>query len=547
MKKIFLSICGILFGLVAMGQSELDAVKYVQGDIQGTARYMSMAGAFGALGGDASAIKDNPAGLGIYRGHELGITVNGQIQNSHSDWGGIKSTDNLFRGKLNTFSYVFGTSLDNLRENSKGLLGMNFAFSYNKLKSIDRAVTVRGGEMQARLSNMMADLAWRTGVTDENAIGDYNNTDVNWLAALGYNAYLMNLDNAGWLSYFGYDGVTNMVEDVIPSYSLYEKGYIDEYSLTWSGNFGNRFYLGIGVNLQSMSYDMQSSYSETLSSKKGHFDLTNIYSANGLGFNLSAGGLFKITNALRVSAAVHTPSVLFLTENYFPNIDGVNTQYVGSSDLVIDPNLIVDGNLVIEGVNPQYSGIYSYAVNRPFYANAGLAYIFGKKGLISGEYVFTHYKGASYADENGNKRAFAEENSGFKDMFLNGHTVKVGGEYRVTDNFSVRAGYALQTSMVDGSKADKLMRNNSMRTDAEYFAPKNTNYFTCGVGYQEKGWYIDVAFMHKRAAETFMPFSPFYQSAYDDNNNDFVLVPTPKPADINIVNNNIVATFGLRF
>ncbi|GHV45956.1 hypothetical protein FACS1894180_8800 [Bacteroidia bacterium] len=336
---------------------------------------------------------------------------------------------------------------------------------------------------------------------------------------MGYNAFLISLYDVGWLSDFGYNSQTGQMENVTPSYSLFEKGYIDEYAFTWSGNFSNRFYLGIGINLQSMAYDMRSTYSETLSNGNS-FDLKNIYTASGFGLNVSVGGLFKISNALRVSAAIHTPTTMFLTENYFPDINGYN---------------------------PEVAGRTNYVINRPFYANLGLAYVVGKKGLISAEYVFTNYKSTSYADEEGNKQSFAEENDGMKNMFVNGHTLKIGGEYRVNNHFSVRAGYAMQTPMVDDKKADKLMQINSLRTDAEYFVPQNINYFTLGVGYQEKGWFLDLALMHKRAAEKFIPFSPTYQTDFDGATGIFVNIPSPQPADINIINNNLVATFGLRF
>ena len=63
MKKIILALTVFANCTVMMSQTEFDALKYTQKDINGTARYMGMAGAFGALGGDASSIKDNPAGL----------------------------------------------------------------------------------------------------------------------------------------------------------------------------------------------------------------------------------------------------------------------------------------------------------------------------------------------------------------------------------------------------------------------------------------------------------------------------------------------------
>lgn len=43
-----------LCGGTAFSQSQLDAFKYSQTELNGTARYLGMGGAFGALGGDIS-------------------------------------------------------------------------------------------------------------------------------------------------------------------------------------------------------------------------------------------------------------------------------------------------------------------------------------------------------------------------------------------------------------------------------------------------------------------------------------------------------------
>ena len=59
-----------LCGGTAFSQSQLDAFKYSQTELNGTARYLGMGGAFGALGGDISAMNTNPAGLAIYKSSE---------------------------------------------------------------------------------------------------------------------------------------------------------------------------------------------------------------------------------------------------------------------------------------------------------------------------------------------------------------------------------------------------------------------------------------------------------------------------------------------
>ena len=40
----------------------------------GTARFMSMGGAFTALGGDISTLSQNPAGIGVFRASEMSVT-----------------------------------------------------------------------------------------------------------------------------------------------------------------------------------------------------------------------------------------------------------------------------------------------------------------------------------------------------------------------------------------------------------------------------------------------------------------------------------------
>lgn len=65
-----------------------------------------MAGSIGAVVGDATAIKDNPAGLGLYTRSELMGTGKMLLQKSNSNWysgTGFFSHSNI---GLNNFSFV---------------------------------------------------------------------------------------------------------------------------------------------------------------------------------------------------------------------------------------------------------------------------------------------------------------------------------------------------------------------------------------------------------------------------------------------------------
>jgi hypothetical protein len=113
MKRIIsiLTISFVAFQL-AFGQNEFDLFKFVQPEINGTARYTSMAGAFGALGGDPSAIGDNPGGLGIYRSSEISGSLNLNIQETQTQWlKGSTSTEGLYLPHFAIFNLLISDEL----------------------------------------------------------------------------------------------------------------------------------------------------------------------------------------------------------------------------------------------------------------------------------------------------------------------------------------------------------------------------------------------------------------------------------------------------
>ncbi len=59
----------------ASGQNEIDILRYSYQEALGTTRTMSMGGAYGALGADLACLSGNPAGIGMYRRGDAGITT----------------------------------------------------------------------------------------------------------------------------------------------------------------------------------------------------------------------------------------------------------------------------------------------------------------------------------------------------------------------------------------------------------------------------------------------------------------------------------------
>lgn len=66
-KKIVMMAFATLATASVGAQSAYDATNIASHNLNGTARFVGMGGAMGALGGDISTIGTNPAGIGLYR------------------------------------------------------------------------------------------------------------------------------------------------------------------------------------------------------------------------------------------------------------------------------------------------------------------------------------------------------------------------------------------------------------------------------------------------------------------------------------------------
>ena len=104
-KRVFSAIAALL-PMAMMAQTAVDAYQMSRYDLRGTARFMSMGGAFGALGGDLSTLNQNPGGLGVYRKSDVGITLDIDIQKSTSNTPLMSYSQNQTKANVNNVGYV---------------------------------------------------------------------------------------------------------------------------------------------------------------------------------------------------------------------------------------------------------------------------------------------------------------------------------------------------------------------------------------------------------------------------------------------------------
>ncbi|MDE6173655.1 MAG: TonB-dependent receptor, partial [Bacteroides sp.] len=73
-RKMILAIFSLLVSAGMNAQTIYDVTKMTEKDLNGTARFVGIGGAMGALGGDISTIATNPAGIGIYRSNDATVS-----------------------------------------------------------------------------------------------------------------------------------------------------------------------------------------------------------------------------------------------------------------------------------------------------------------------------------------------------------------------------------------------------------------------------------------------------------------------------------------
>ena len=491
MKRYIVALTLIILSVTVSAQGIFDALRYADNSINGTARYMSMAGAFGALGGDASSIVDNPAGLGIYRSSEMTMTYNFMTVQSNSNWAEVASSGTKFNFNINNATLVFAYA-DPIKE--KGLVASNFSFSYNRLKNFHRYVDIRGGASDNSMTDYMSTFTDDLGESTLESYDPYNNINVPWLSELAYQGYLINpgsgTDSLNWYS------LLNNGETSNGRYKAVESGSIDEFGFNYGANISNIVYFGLGFNLQTIDYAKTSVYGEIFE-EGGNFALQNNFYTTGVGFNFKFGAIVRPTSFLRLGFAFHTPTYYSMTDRFYAEMDYDvvhvdNIRYIGTTQA---PN-----------------GYASYRYRTPLKFQASAGFIIGKSAIISFDYMFTDYKGSTrlkeevdYTNVLMEDDAYTLDNEDINKYAVSGHTFKVGAEYRLSELFSVRGGFAYQTASVNAD-AVKLVPLNTIRTDMEYFKDQGSLYGTGGFGYRHDGFGVDLTYAFRQKKDLFKPY-----------------------------------------
>ena len=401
MNKTLITTLSILAltAVSASAQDALNAVTMSQQDLKGTARFMSMGGAFGALGGDLSTLSQNPAGIGVYRRNDIGFTLNLDCQRATADDFGYKTTQDQTKFLLNNIGAVFTYRID-----SDACPNINFGFTYNKGASFNRHVRGSIGSLQTSMTNYIAGVTQNDectvpDLTTENNYDPYNPNDGGfapaWISILGYDSYLISPegtpDNPTWQGQFG-RGTSGF-----GSFDYLEKGSIDEYNISLGGNIADVVYWGMDFDIIDMNYRLESLWGESLKgayvngsngNTASDWDLYNYYKVDGVGFNYKFGLIVKPIQEFRIGLAIHTPTWYHLTQDFY-----ANTTYSYAPNPGIGEGDVARGG---QETNGGYTATNSFKYKAPWRFIASAALVL-PRFILSADYEWTSNRSMKYS------------------------------------------------------------------------------------------------------------------------------------------------------
>lgn len=504
MTNGFLGIKGFVFlgmavgcGVTTLAQNPYEAERFASSDLNGSARYVAMGGALGALGGDMSVMSTNPAGTAMFRKSEGSLTVSGVFGST----GGVLGYDGS-KASFDQCGFVVAMPASSIEGVT---FGLNVSKSKNHLLNIDTDITGLGGIYSQ--SHQIAGLANEALYNDDwsGALAD--------MSAPIYDKNGKMTKDGIIVDYYDEHGNLDHYEGVGASKAHYQRGAYGstmDVDVNMSFNIDNKFFIGGTFGVYDVDTRRNSKYEE-LGVDGNYYDFNNYYDTRGTGVDFKLGAIFRPIeeSAFRIGAYIHTP--------IWYELEDINGSQLYLNDCMVG--------------HPKDFDPYRYKLRTPWQFGFSMGTTIENYFAIGAEYMFQDLSSCKYSNKGGGTNSYFQYQNQMMGNVLKGqHTVKVGIEVKPTDEFSVRCGYNFISAPMkeDGYN---ILAYDGVLTETDFCNWKGTNRFTFGVGYRFKGGYFDLTYQYSGQK------GDFY--AFDDQ--------TLPPTEVKNDRSQVLGTIGFRF
>ncbi len=443
MKKLFYIVSFFILTQHLVAQTFNDITRIALDEFTGSARYSGMAGAFVAVGGDLTAVNDNPASSSIFLHSEVGVGLNFASLQTDANYSG---TSTLSNNRNLNFNQVGGVFVFNNTQEESSWSKISFGFNYQCEADYKQDIAVSGNSNRG-IDNYF--LYYADGLRFDN-LPLYENETIGEVyqilgeeigfgaqqAFLGYQAYLINPltnDDAN-TSYVSNVSYSNVAQDI----SNTTEGQKRRYTFNVGGVYQEKLHLGFNFNAYQFDFSQRhelEEYNHDADSFASDINFTNDLISYGAGVSVQFGAILKLKN-FRLGASYHSPLWLTFEDETQQSISAYHVE----NDLFVNEtiNPLID-NFPVTNVYPEYN----YKI--PSKLNAGLALLLGNCGLLSVDVSSQNFSNLRLSQKGGSD--YLESlNEKIAANFQTVNTVKIGGEFRV-ENVSLRAGYFSKSAL----------------------------------------------------------------------------------------------------
>lgn len=439
-------------------QGVADALRYSSFDPIGSARALGVGNSLGALGTDFSSASTNPAGLAWYRRSEFTLSPNFLNANAKSTLlsGQGNAEEKGNKGNFNIGNLGLVVFSD---PNGPDWRALNFSFGINRLQNFHRELYYRGDSRGSVIDRFLE-------------IANSNQGLNNFESKLAFDAiaiYDLNNDNI-------YESDMELAPNALirRNQTINAGGSISEMTFSVAGNYKDFLMVGATIGVPLVRYSEEKSYDEEdFQSAIPFFDnlqYVERLSTSGVGINAKIGIIARLHQMLRIGAAVHTPTIYSLTDEY-------------SSSLTYN---YTDAGQAQTGSAVSPDGSFEYGLHSPwrFIGNAGV--VIGKAGFITAEAEYVDYGSASLRFRDFPADAdIANEN--IVAQLRPALHLRIGGEVAYK-TFRFRAGAGINPS---ARVADQDITNLTL---------------SAGAGVRGQNSFIDLGYRRSRFGESYQPY-----------------------------------------
>lgn len=446
--KRFLTIAIIFVATVTSYSQSLTyqdlGILFSQDDKNGSARFVGMGGAFGALGGDVSSININPAGIAVFNNSSFSGTLNSRSSDISASYGDAAFNDRVTLTSNNEFLNLSHAGAVLVFDSAYKSEWSKFAIGFNYRITKDFS-------NQFRSDGNAAITVFDTNPRDTNDPKTlYNFTD-------------------GQV----FDNTFN--------------GEISELNMAFSAVHLKKLFVGLGLNFYDLTFSQQAILTELNSDVNGNNLDVELFQENfttGTGFSANAGFIYKLHPSFRFGASYQTPTW------YTEMIQDTNFNQDSNIDIGETTYFPENGNSFSEFNDFQ---LLSYRLKTPSKLTASAAFIFGKNGLLSFDYINRNYQNLVLS-----AGSFTNENQFFQNELKNTNSFNLGTEWRF-DRLSIRGGYSIEETPFTNTN----LPNNST------FNYEDVEGYSLGAGYNFGNFKIDFAYTDNNRQNIYNIYSGF--------------------------------------